>query len=148
MNKKFDKLKKEEKIAEDKLKKIRKMLSKFNYNVEKKSSQSKEMVKKSQKLMDDVKNLNNEIVKNKLENQKLKSEIKKGNKEIKKDEHKISFYSKTLKSIRKNTIVQTVTKHYKKNPKPYILFFILLIFMAWAFTIKKDESEILSELLN
>jgi hypothetical protein len=147
MNKKFDKLKKEEKIAEDKLKKIRKMLSKFNYNVEKKSSQSKEMVKKSQKLMDDVKNLNNEIVKNKLENQKIKSEIKKGNKEIKKDEHKISFYSKTLKSIRKNTIVQKVTKHYKENRKPYILFFILIIFMAWALTIKKDESEILSELL-
>ena len=142
MNKEFDKLKKEEKIAEENLKKIRQMLYKFNSNVESKSSESKEMVIKSRKIMDDIKNLNNEIVKNKFENQKLKSEIKKNKKDIKKDEHKISFYSKTLKSIRNNTIVHTVTKHYQKNSKQYLLFFIFFIFMVWALLIKKDESEV------
>ena len=141
MNKEFDKLKKEEKIAEENLKKIRKMLYKFNSNLESKSSESKKMVKKSRKIMDDIKNLNNEIVKNKFENQKLKREIKKNKKDIKKDEYQISFYSNTLKSIRKITLVQTVTKHYKKNPKQYLLFFIFFIFMAWVLIIKKDESE-------
>ena len=144
---KFYKLKKDEKIAEDKLKKIRKMLSKFNYDVENKSSESKEMIKKSKKLTNDIETLNNEIIKNNLENKKLKTEIKKSKKEIKKDEGDLSFYSKTLKSIKKNTIFQKVTKHYKKNPKPYILFFIFFIFMAWVLTIKKDENEVLSELL-